>query len=316
MVESKQATGKPTKGRKSDPPGASAMVAAQNEATRTGPRIGLALGSGGVRGIAHVPVLEALDEMGLRPDYIAGTSMGAIMGAAHCAGMSGADIRAYVKETFADLPRLIPKIWKVRPRNLSQKLSGNKLPLMSVDPMRVLEIFLPREIPNTFEELERPLAVMAAQFYETAEARLTTGALRPALAASMAMPVIFRPVTINNIVHCDGGMVNPLPFDVLPPCDISIAVDVVGAPILDRSPNPSAIEQLFGVSQIMMQTIINVKLALCQPDILLRPDISRFRVLEFYKTGAVLKAAEPMKSELKRRLEIVMKSAQPEWAMV
>ncbi len=272
------------------------------------PRIGLALGGGGARGLAHVTVLETLDEMGITIDCIAGTSVGAIIGAAYCAGMRGAQMRHYIGETFSNIQGLVPKIWKVRPRNLSEKLSGSALPLLSIDPLRVLDTFLPDILPPTFDALQIPLTVVATDFYDVAETRFSSGPLHRAVAASIALPVVFKPVIIDGAAYVDGGAVNPLPFDALPPCDVIIAVDVVGTPVLDRAPKPSALEQLYGISQIMMQTITNCKLEHAAPDIVLRPAISRFRVMEFHKAQAIFAAAAPTGDELKRRLRALLQS--------
>ena len=82
------------------------------------PRIGLALGGGGARGLAHIPVLEALDELGLVPVVIAGTSIGAIAGACYAAGMSGRDIRDYAIARFHNRPDVFARLWQMRPKRM------------------------------------------------------------------------------------------------------------------------------------------------------------------------------------------------------
>ena len=83
------------------------------------PSIALALGGGGARGIAHIHVFEALDELGLKPVAIAGTSIGAVMGAGYAAGMSGAAIRDYTLKTFRHRQELLAKLWQLRPESLN-----------------------------------------------------------------------------------------------------------------------------------------------------------------------------------------------------
>jgi NTE family protein len=90
------------------------------EAAMTTPRIGLALGAGGARGLAHIPVVEALDEMGLRPAEIAGSSVGAVIGAGVAAGMSGRDIRRYVLDVFGTRSELLARFWQLRPQSLAE----------------------------------------------------------------------------------------------------------------------------------------------------------------------------------------------------
>ena len=82
------------------------------------PRLGLALGGGAARGYAHIPVLEALDELGVRPTIIAGTSIGAILGAAYASGMSGTEIRAFTTELFSKRTELMRRLATNWPGNL------------------------------------------------------------------------------------------------------------------------------------------------------------------------------------------------------
>src|ERR1700754_3455356 len=79
------------------------------------PTVGIAFGGGGARGLAHIHIIEALDELGIRPVAIAGASIGSIMGAAMAAGMSGAEIRDYTLATVGNRPAVLNKIWSLRP---------------------------------------------------------------------------------------------------------------------------------------------------------------------------------------------------------
>ena len=108
----------------------------------------------------------------------------------------------------------------------------------------------------------------------------------------------------------DGGLVNPLPVDKLAGCSLIVAIAVVGGPVpRDSREFPTATEAVFGASQILMQSIISEKLRHDKTDILLRPAINQFRVLDFLKARAVLKAAEPIKNEFKFRLESALNAA-------
>ncbi len=98
------------------------------------------------------------------------------------------------------------------------------------------------------------------------------GALHPAIAASCAIPAVFMPVKIGGRVMIDGGIYNPIPFDHLRSlADIVIAVDVVGGPDGDGETMPTRIDSLFGATQLLMQSIIAMKLKAGAPDILLAP---------------------------------------------
>lgn len=272
--------------------------------------LGLALGGGGARGLAHIPALEALDELGIRPARIAGTSIGAIFGAAYAAGMSGAEIREHTVEVLGDAAGVVRKLMELRPRRFREVFRRGALMPTQFDASRIIDLFLPKQIDVDFSTLTVPLSIIATDFYSWRECELTQGPLRPAIAASIALPAVFRPVQINGRVMVDGGVVNPLPVDKLGGCSFIVAIDVVGGPApRDGREFPTAAEAIFGASQILMQSIITEKLRHDKTNILLRPEINQFRVLDFLKVRAVLKAAEPIKDELKFRLESELNAA-------
>ena len=272
------------------------------------PRIGLALGGGGARGLAHVPVLEAFDDLGIRPHAIAGTSIGALIGAGYAGGMSGDDIRDYIEKTLSDRNAALARLWQLRPKRFADIFGSGGM--MQFDAQRVLEVFAGDAIPKTFEELKTPLAVLATDFYGCREVDLRSGPLHPAVAASIAIPALFKPVTIQDRIMIDGGVVNPLPFDALPQaCDFVVAVDVVGSPIFrGKTPHPSAGDSLFGATQILMQTVIAEKLKSRRPDILVRPEIEAFRVLDFLKARKIMDVAQPLRETVKRQIEKSIKA--------
>jgi len=100
--------------------------------THVQPTIGLALGAGGARGFAHVPVLEAFDELGLKPAIIAGSSMGALIGAAYAAGMTGRDIRDYALHLADNRAQVLNRLWGLRPASMRDALGGFRLLLLAV----------------------------------------------------------------------------------------------------------------------------------------------------------------------------------------
>ncbi|CAN7557985.1 patatin-like phospholipase family protein [Ensifer sp. ENS07] len=267
------------------------------------PTVALALGGGGARGLAHIHVIEALDELGIRPVAIAGSSIGAIMGAGMAAGLRGEEIRAHTLSTVGHRREVVNRLWQLRPSSLSEAMaSGFRFGQFNVE--RVLKAFLPEAIPQKFSDLEIPLKVVATDYYGQTEKICEKGDLRKALAASAALPAIFTPVRIDGRVMIDGGIYNPIPFDHLRGlADIVIAVDVVGGPDGDGKAIPSRIDSLFGASQLMMQSIIAMKLKEGAPDILLRPDVGRYRVMDFLRAQDVLNATAAIKDELKRALE-------------
>ncbi len=265
------------------------------------PRIGLALGAGGAHGIAHVLALEALDELGVRPAAVAGASIGALVGAGVAAGMRGQDIRDQVLALLSDRRSFLGHLWELRPRSLSELIASGGLP--QVDPERAIALAMPEAVPEHFEDLPIPLTVLGTDFYGWHEVRMGSGAIRPAVAASIAIPGLFRPQLIDGRVLVDGGIANPLPFDALPEdLDITIAVDVVGGPeeADDPARMPQPIPAILGSSQILMQSAIALRLRLSGPTLLFRPPISRFGELDFWRAQEILAVCAPFKDEVKR----------------
>jgi len=273
-----------------------------------GPTFAVAFGGGGARGLAHIHVIETLDELGIRPTAIAGSSIGAIMGAGMAAGMSGRDIHAYARSVLSRRSEVATRMWRSRPGSFREMLEGGfRVGQFNIE--RILKAFLPAEIPSDFAKLEIPLKVTATDFFGHGLAVIEEGDLYSALAASAAIPAIFRPVSRNGRLYIDGGIYNPVPFDLIcDAADIVIAIDVVGAPVEGGRKHPSGIELVFGASQLMMQSIIAMKLMQLRPAVFLRPPVAGFRVLDFLKIESVLAETAALKDELKRAIDEAVKA--------
>lgn len=271
------------------------------------PTIGLALGGGSARGLAHVLILEALDEMGLTPVAIAGTSIGAIVGSAYAAGLSATDIRAHFEELFDSRSAPFKRMQERWPGSLLKL--WNPLTPALVNGETFFEMMLPDGVPATFEDLKIPLAIVATDFYSQDEVVLRHGPLIPAIAASSALPGLITPVEIGGRILIDGGYVNPTPFDLVrAKATITIGVDVTGAtqPRVDGKGAlklPGTMETWIGAMQITFRSIVREKLKVEAPDIMIRPNVGEYTTLDFYKFRAIFAAAEPAKDELKRALE-------------
>ncbi|PSJ58500.1 patatin-like phospholipase family protein [Pseudaminobacter soli (ex Li et al. 2025)] len=272
------------------------------------PTFAVAFGGGGARGLAHIHVIEALDELGIRPVSIAGSSIGAIMGAGMASGMTGKDIHDYARSILGRRSEVAARVWQARPGTFSEMIEvGFRVSQFSIE--RILRAFLPPQIPATFEELKIPLRVAATDFYGHKLAVLREGDLNSALAASAAIPAVFSPVKRDGRLLIDGGIYNPVPFDLVDgDADIVIAIDVVGAPTNGRRKKPNSIDLMFGATQLMMQSITACKLQHTRPDILLRPPVSRFRMLDFLKVDAVMGETVAIKDQLKRSVDAALKA--------
>lgn len=275
---------------------------------QAGPTFAVAFGGGGARGLAHIHVIQVLDELGIRPVAISGSSIGAMMGAGMAAGMSGRDIEAHARAVLSNRGEAAARMWRSFPRNLGELMAGG-IRLGQFDIARILHAFMPEAVPARFEDLKVPLQVTATDFYGNAGWVFSEGDLYLALAASAALPALFRPVSHEGRILIDGGIANPVPFDLLHrKADIVIAIDVVGAPTGDPVGRPTSIDLLMGASQIMMESIVELKLRQSRPHILLRPPVSQFRVLDFLKVDRVLEGTSSLREELKRAIDAAVEA--------
>jgi NTE family protein len=275
---------------------------------RTSPTFAVAFGGGGARGLAHIHIIEALDELGIRPVAIAGSSIGAIMGAAMASGLSGRDIPEFARGVLCKRAELTRRMWSARPGTLSDLMSTG-LRVSQFNIQRLLSAFLPEGLPVTFEDLKIPLKVTATDFFKQEQVVIEKGELRSALCASAAIPAIFRPVRRDDRTLIDGGIYNPVPFDLLEGlADVVIAIDVIGDPVEDDGRMPRSLDMLLGANQIMMQAINQLKMKQNPPAIYLRPG-TRYRALDFLKIDRVLAETASIKDELKRAVEVAVKAA-------
>ncbi|MFP4128226.1 MAG: patatin-like phospholipase family protein [Desulfonatronovibrio sp.] len=269
------------------------------------PSIGLALGSGGASGLAHIVMLEVFDELDIKPSIIAGSSIGSIIGALYASGLSGKEIRDIVLQfSGSDMEAF---------RTLIQGDSGLELmDLLKVDldaggllDTQGFLNFLKEKIRvNTFEELPIPLVVAAADYWKQKQVVIDSGDIVQAVKASMAVPGLFAPVAWQDRLLVDGGTVNPLPYDlVADKCDVVVAIDVSGGITPKKRDKPNFSDSLFNSFDIMQQAIIHQKLKYQQPDIYIRPEIKDIRMLHFHRSPEIFEQAAPAAGELRNKLD-------------
>lgn len=268
------------------------------------PTIGIALGAGGARGLVHIHILQALDELGITPTCMSGTSIGAIMSAGYASGLSAQEIEEYTRKRFADRWKLLADLWKLRPDSVKTFMADGGPRLGEINIERVLDLFLPPNVCDDFAELKIPLQIVATDYYGHCDKVFKSGPLRPAIAASAAIPAVFLPVKIDGTVLIDGGMTNPTPFDLLQgKADIIVAIDVAGGPDKNNGKRPSKIDVMYASPQLMQLTMTNEKLKNSPVDLLVRPEMGKVRALEFIKTKKILDSTSVLKDKFKRDLE-------------
>lgn len=270
--------------------------------TISGPKIGIALGGGSSRGLAHIPFIEAMDEMGLRPSAIAGTSIGALVGAGWAAGMSGREIREHTTDVLGNMRSIAGRLWRTQIRGLKGMFSSGIS--MQLDATGVTRAFLPEGFTEDFSELRTPLYIIATDFRFWHQVVFDTGPIVPAIAGSIAIPSLFRPVDYRGQLLVDGGVVNPLPLDAASVgADILIGINANGGPRgLSGDRSPSAIDVTLGSAQIMMHSLIAHYIAAYPPDVYIRPKLHEFSSYEYWRVKEIIAVGEKEKDNFKRQL--------------
>ncbi len=266
------------------------------------PAVALALSGGGAAGLGHIPVLEALDDLGVRVEAIAGSSVGALMGAGYAAGMTGADLRAHVMGLARSPSRTARKLWK----DLDFRGLGA---ILAAEPEAAIGALAPDGLPDAIEDLRIPLTVLATDYHARAAHAFAEGPLRPALAASIAIPGVFRPVRLGGRVYVDGGVTNNLPLDRLPEGALCIGVDVASEPPSDATDTPGGMTATVGSMRIMMRALLERTLEQCRPAVLIEPASRRFGALEFWKAAEILDAADHAREDTRRAVAKALEDA-------
>lgn len=267
--------------------------------------IGIAFGAGGARGIAHLLMIEALDELGLKPSIISGSSIGAVAGAFCAAGFSSKEMKEILNQLinpksdsvfdFLLKSDIVKMFTMLDPQFIkSGFIKGEKFQSYMKSNLKV----------SRFEELKIPLIVVATDYWKKEAVIFDKGDLLNPIKASYSLPGLFTPVKIKNKVLIDGGAVNPLPYDLLKDkCNITIAIDVTAFKSQTESEIPPTFDSVFTTYQTMQNSIIKERLKFYKPDIYIRPEIYDVRVFDFLKADSIFSQAQPAKEQLKRELD-------------
>lgn len=250
-------------------------------------KIGIALSGGGSRGFAHLGALKALEELGIKPTMIAGTSAGSLVGAFTAAGYSP----DFIFETIQSLGIMN-----------SIKFAFNRFGLFKME--KVEEIFLKYIPHNSFEKLKIPLVVCATDIEKGEAVYFNEGELIKPVVASCSIPGIFEPIKFQDRVLVDGGVTNNLPIEQLEGiCDLIIGVNVT--PVSNNMPINSAKDILTKSLYLAIRSTSGAKLERC--DIAIEPTeiynyngLSMAKAKEIYQLGYehAIRAAEGKLSQM------------------
>lgn len=268
------------------------------------PRIGLALGGGAARGLAHIPMLEVFDEMGLKPSIIAGSSFGALVGAAYASGVPAREIGDHARQILANRVQAAKYLFGVKGARLGDLLTRRSFTSLQIDGEQLTSFVLPDGVARNVEDTQIPLRIVTTDFSERREHVITSGPLRQAVAASIAIPGLISAPTIEGRLYVDGGITNPVPFDhVREGSDITVAIDVTGRIREPRRGHHSNMELAIGSMLIMFHQIAALRRQQNPPDIYITPPIEHYLANDFFRITEMIEAASKSKDELKRALE-------------
>ena len=261
------------------------------------PKLGIALGSGSARGWAHIGVLRALADEGIAPDFIAGCSMGAMVGAACAAG------RIQDLESWA-----LSLHWKGVVGLLDLGLRGG---LIKGD--RLLNMYQGKFVECQFSELALPFAAVATDLATGKELWLREGKVSDAVRASCTVPGLFQPVWLDGRYVVDGSVVNPIPVSLCRAmgAEVIIAVDlgshmdrrfpldrqepakagsprsrlfsVLGPAKRPEVPAPSIMDALLGAIDVMQERIAQARLLSEPPEVLLTPRLGKLGPFDYHR---------------------------------
>ncbi len=254
------------------------------------PKLGLALSGGATRGAAHIGVLQVLEREGIRPDFVAGTSAGALIGANYCAGVPLEEL----EEMFVamDWPTLV-------------KISLNKpLALFDTQPM---EEFLKKKMGNCdFDDLEIPFAAICCDIVTGDRVVMDKGSVAQAARASAAIPGLFSPVEINGRLLVDGGVVDNMPVEQVRDMGAKF---VIGVDVASRGSNGKRPENPFE-NVLAMISVMQKRSGMLNQDnceCLIRPELASFSSWGFGDAPKMVeegrKAAEAALPQLQRFLK-------------
>ena len=229
----------------------------QNQKKYPNTKIGLALGGGATRGIAHIGVIKAFEEEGIKFDFVAGTSAGSLIGAFYCAGKTSSEMIEIVKNTREKDIRASKIIFSPSKTEGLQNIVRDNLGDINI------------------EDLQVPFAPVAVDLKTTNEIALRHGNLAKAVAGSCAVPGVFVPVEFEDKLLCDGGLQNTIPSDIpkMFGCDYVVAIDVNSTRAYGTE-SSKVMDVLFASVRILMKnTPIKGYL---HADVMLAPDLKDF----------------------------------------
>ena len=291
--------------------------------------VGLVLSGGGARGLAHIGVLKAIEQAGVKIDYIAGTSTGAIVGALYASGYTASQLDLMFKQV--DFSTLIQDQVPRRAKTFNEKDESIKYALTL--PFDGFEISFPTGLSNgqniynlfskltshvnhltDFSKLPIPFLCVATNAENGEMVLLENGYLPRAVSASGALPTLFNPVVINDMILIDGGIVNNYPIKELKAkgVDVIIGVDVQDG-IKKKKDLTSALDIVLQVNNYTSVKQMQTKIK--DTDVFIKPNIEEFSVVSFDDANRIVQAGFEAANQVTQKLERIAQQQTPRAAL-
>ncbi|WP_434707959.1 patatin-like phospholipase family protein [Pseudomonas sp. R1-1] len=289
------------------------------------PKIGLVLSGGAARGLAHIGVLKALEEQGIKIDAIAGTSMGAVVGGLYASGYKVDELEKLAlsidwQAALSDAPPRedVPFRRKQDDRDflVKQKLSFRDdgslgLPLGVIQGQN-LALLLESLLAHTsdtrdFDKLPIPFRAVATDIANGEKVVFRKGHLPQVIRASMSIPAVFAPVELDGRLLVDGGMTDNIPLDVARQMGVDVAIVVdIGTPLRNRKQLTTVVDVLNQSITLMTRSNSEEQLAaLKSTDVLIQPALAAYGVTDFGKTQEMIDAGYRATRILDKRLAVL-----------
>ena len=248
---------------------------------RVPPKLGLALGGGAARGFAHIGVIQVLEEAGLRPDFVAGTSAGSVVAALYASGKTGAQLQQ-IGESMEEAA-----------------ITDWTLPVFNSGILRgdALARYVNQQVGGrSIENMTVPLGIVATDLYSGEMMVFQKGDAGKAVRASSAVPAIFQPVKISGRSYVDGGLVSPVPVRAARSmgAQVVLAIDISSPP--DSSGSDNTITVLLQTASIMGKSINAFELK--EADVVVRPDLRAVSSADFSSRKKAIEAGRRAMLEL------------------
>ena len=259
--------------------------------------LGIAFGGSGAEGIACIAYVKAIEELGIKPDVVSGTGVGAVIAAMYAAGMTSQDMIDFLKEI--DFPGT------KRPININ-KVKDAKYGIL--DGMGLEEYFQMIVPIKVFDRLYFPLKIVAANYATGGEVVFTEGDVGRAVRCGVAIPGIFSPHEAEGVTYIDGTCLNPVPFDVIrDDCDVLVCIDPhVEQPVDENGPVSYVFPALMSAYGASKRALTREKQKACAVELYENVNVEDITAYDFARYEEIIESTEEKAETFKTALKALL----------